>query len=80
MAPSKQSCALRNLLRAIESKIVKLKETNNDLDDLLYLQPHRRQEVETKTAIVDTMLSNSLTEAKEIKTRIAHGCKNCTPE
>ena len=80
MSPCKQSCALRNSLRAIESKIVKLKETNNDLDDLLYFQPHRRQEVETKTAIVDNMLSNSLTEAKEIKTRIAHGCENCTPE
>ena len=55
-------------------------EKNNDLDDLLYLQPHRRQEVETKTAIVDNMLSNSQTKEKEIKTRIAHGCEDCTPE
>ena len=80
MSPCKQSCSLRNLLRTIESKIAKLKETNYDLDDLLYHQPHRRQEVETKTAIVDSMLNNSQTEEEEIKTRIAHGCKNCNHE
>ena len=78
MSPCKQSCALRNLLRAIESKIGKLKETKNDLEDLLYFQPHSHQEVEMKTAIVDNMISNSLTEAREITTRIAHGCEDCT--
>ena len=76
----KQSCVLRLLLRAKESKIDKLKEVKNNLEDLLYHQPHRHQEVELKTTVIDNMISNSLTEAREITTRIAHGCEDCTPE
>ena len=80
MSLCKQSCVLRDLLRAKESEINKLKEVKNDLEDLLYFQPHRHREVALKTAIVDDKINNSLTEAREIATRIVHGCEDCTSE
>ena len=74
------SCKLRDLLRSKESKVNKLKQVLNDLDDLRYFQPHRHREVELKTAIVNKMIENSLTEARQLIVQIAHGCKKCNPE
>ena len=42
------SCELRDQLRSKESKVNKLKEVLNYLDDLLYFQLHCHQEVEMK--------------------------------
>ena len=59
------SCELRDLLRSKESKVNKLKQVLNNLDDLHYFQPHRHGEVETKKSIVNEMIENSLTEARQ---------------
>ena len=74
------SCELRDLLRSKESKVNKLKQVLNDLDDLCYFQPHRHREVELKTAIVNEKIEESLTEARQLIVQIAHGCENCNPE
>ena len=42
------SCELREQLRNKESKVNKLKEVLDNLDDLEYFQPHCHQEVVTK--------------------------------
>ena len=73
------SCELRDLLRSKESKVDKLKQVLSDLDDLLYLQPHRRREVELKTTIVNEKIEESMTEARQLTVQIAHGCENCNP-
>ena len=74
------SCELQEQLRNKESKVNKLKEVINDLDDLEYFQPHRHQEVETKKSIVNEMIENTLSEARQLIVRIAHGCKKCNTE
>ena len=74
------SCELREQLRNKESKVNKLKEVLNDLDDLEYFQPHRHQEVVTKKSIVNEMIENALSEARQLIVRIAHGCEKCNPE
>ena len=71
---------LRDQLRSKESKINKLKQVLDDLDDLRFFQPHRHQEVEVKTAIVNEMIEKSLTDARQLLVRIAHGCEKCNPE
>ena len=74
------SCELRDLLRSKESKVNKLKQVLNDLEDLRYFQPHRHREVELKTAIVNEKIEESMTEARQLTVQIAHGCENCNPE
>ena len=68
------SCELQEKLRNKESKVNKLKEVLNDLDDLEYFQLHRHQEVETKKSIVNEMIENTLSEARQLIVRLAHGC------
>ena len=80
MPHCKKSCTLRVLLRAKISKIDKLKEVKNNLEDLVYHQPHRHQEVKQKMTFVDDMIRSSLTESRDITSRIAQGCVDCTPE
>ena len=74
------SCELREQLRNKESKVNKLKEVLNDLDDLEYFQPHRHREVETKKSKVNEMIENTLSKARQLIVRIAHGCEKCNPE
>ena len=74
------SCELRDLLRSKESKVNKLKQVLNDLNDLRYFQPHRHREVELKTAIVNEKIEESLTEARQLIVQIAHGFEKCNPE
>ena len=74
------SCELQEQLRNKESKVNKLKEVLNDLDDLEYFQPHRHQEVVTKKSVVNGMIENTLSEARQLTVRIAHGCEKCNLE
>ena len=67
-------------LRSKESRITKLNEVKNHLENLLHLQPNRHREVAEKTAIVDDKINNSMAEARDLSIRIAHGCENCTAE
>ena len=63
-----------------ESKVNKLKQVLDDLDDLKFFQLHRHREVEVKTSIVNEMIKKTLTEARQLLVRIAHGCEKCNPE
>ena len=74
------ACDLRGLLRTKESKVNKLKQVLNDLDDLRYFQPNHHREVELKMSIVNEMIEKSLTEARQLIVQIAHGCEKCNPE
>ena len=53
MLPCQYDCKLRDLLQIKETKINKLKQVQNDLDNLCYHQPSRHREVESKMTIVN---------------------------
>ena len=75
-----EKCDLRDLLRIKESKITKLKQVNDDLDDLCYHEPARHQEVEAKMSIVNKRNQDTLAEARQLILRIAHGWEVCHPD
>ena len=79
MPPCRTYCDLRDLLLAKENKINKLKQTINDLDDLCYHQPFCHHEVETKMAIINTMIQTTTNEAYQLIQQIANGCEVCQP-
>ena len=70
----------QNLLRIKESKITKLKQVNDDLDDLCYHKPARQQEVEAKMSIVNKMIQDTLAEAHQLILHIEHGWEVCHPD
>ena len=80
MSHCQYSCELRDLLRSKESKVNKLKQVLNDLDDLRYFQPNCHREVELKMTIVNEMIEKSLTEARKLIVQIKHGCEKCNPK
>ena len=63
-----------------ESKVNKLKGVLDHLDDLEYFHPHRHQEVLTKKQVVNGMIQSTLSEARQLIVRIAHGCEKCNSE
>ena len=76
MLHCKSSCELREKLRSEESRVNKLKQVLDWLDDLRFYQPHRHREVEMKT--VNEKIEYSLTEARQLLVRIDTGEKNVT--
>ena len=72
MPHCQSDCDLRGLLRTKESKVNKLKQVLNDLDDLRYFQPNHHREVELKMSIVNEMIEKSQTEARQLIVQIAH--------
>ena len=73
-------CISLGLLRTKESKVNKLKQVLNDLDDLRYFQPNHHREVELKMSIVNEMIEKSLTEARQLISKSHMGAKNVTPK
>ena len=71
------SCQLRVQLRNKESKVNKLKEVLDHLDDLEYFNPHRHQEVVTKKSVMNEMIQTTLSETRQLTVRIAHRCEKC---
>ena len=80
MPPYQNDCDLWDLLRIKESKITKLKQVNDDLDDLYYHEPARHQEVEAKMSIVNKMIQDTLAKPIQLILLIAHGCEVCHPD
>ena len=60
-------------------KINKLKRVLDPLDDLKFFEPRRQQEVKAKNAVVNELIEETLTEARQLLIRIAHGCERCNP-
>ena len=60
-----------SLLRIKENNITKLKQVNDDLDDLCYHEPSRHREVEAKMSIVNKMIQDKLADARQLILRIA---------
>ena len=80
MPPCYHDCDLRDLLRTKETKINKLKQILNDLDNLCFHQPHCHREVVKKMTIVNEMIEKTLAEARDVIIQISHGCKKvCNP-
>ena len=69
-----------SLLRIKENNITKLKQVNDDLDDLCYHEPSRHREVEAKMSIVNKMIQEKLADARQLILRIAQGCDLCHPD
>ena len=74
MSHCQSSCELWDQPGSKESKVNKLKQVLDDLDNLEFFQPNCHREVEVKTAIVNEMIEKTLTEARQLLVRIAHRC------
>ena len=73
------SCELRDHLRSKEMKINKLKRVLDHLDDLGFFEPRRQQEVEAKNPVVNELIRDTLTEARQLLIHITYECERCNP-
>ena len=79
MPPCHQNCSLRSILQITTSQLAHLNKTRNDLEDLAYHVPARRQEVAEKLGIVNRKIHEKLAEASQLVHCIELGCNLCHP-
>ena len=71
---------LRSILQITTSQLACLNQTRDDLDDLVYHVPARRQEVAEKLGIVNRKIREKLAEARRLILCIEFGCNICHPD
>ena len=75
------SCQLRKQLQNKESKVNKLKEVLDHLDDLEYvLQPTPPPGSCDEEISCEEMIQTTLSEARQLLVRLAHGSEKCNSE
>ena len=79
MPSCRQTCSLRSILQITVGQLACLNQTRNDLDDLVYHVPARRQEVAEKLAIVNGKIREKLADARRLVHCIELGCDLCHP-
>ncbi len=75
--PCKDSCDTRLLLLAKESRLSKLHQTKNWIEELGQLEPQRGEEIRIKLTIVNDKILESKTDAGNLVNQIARGCYQC---
>ena len=75
--PCHADCYLRNTLLAKEMKISKLQQVDRWVDALYRQEPHRRNEIIIKKALVMNQIDTIQAEAGELVTKLAQGCASC---
>ena len=68
---------MRDLLLAKEDKVTKLQQVKRWVDDLYQQEPHRRNKIIAKKAVVCNMLNQTLAKAGELVYKLSRGCDIC---
>jgi hypothetical protein len=80
MPPCHYDCTIRDLLQIKKGELANLNQVREDLDDLCFHEPNRRQEVTAKLNVMKEMVQNKLAEARHLILCIEYGCYLCHPE
>ena len=79
MLPCHYACTLCDFLQIKKRQLADLNQVREDLDDLCYHKPNRRQKVTAKLNIVNEMIHDKLDEARHLILCIEFGCNICHP-
>ena len=80
MPHCKFDCKFQDMLQSQEEKANKLRCALDDLEDLLYHEPHWLWEIELKRAHINEKLEETLSDARDLTVTIANGCEACNRE
>ncbi len=75
--PCKDSCNKRLLILAKESRLSKLHQTKNWIEELGRLEPQRGEEIRLKLKVVNDKILETKTDAGNLVNQIARGCHQC---